>query len=216
VPILVVPHDAAPVQWTDGQPVDVLLALDGSAFAEAAIAALGLAHALGGLLRLLRVSDHAGPASANDYLAKLAGTLEMSRPPVHRQVVVGPSVSAAILNEVRDNHVGALVMATHGRTGVLRAVLSRVGAETGARRPRGCGRARTTRAVSAPPGVHDARARQPTRRTALRSDQAVRLELSDRLVPSPAPDVRPGEVAERFSGPPAVPIMPLLGRLLGD
>jgi nucleotide-binding universal stress UspA family protein len=131
VPILVVPHDAVPVQWTDRQPVDVLLALDGSEFAEAAVsAARGLAHALGGSLRLLRVSDHAGLASANVYLAKLAGTLEMSGPPVHRQVVVGPSVSAAILNEVRDNHIGALVMATHGRTGLLRAVLGSVAAET--------------------------------------------------------------------------------------
>ena len=60
--------------------------------------------------------DHPGLASANDYLAKLAGTLEIPGPLVHRQVVVGPSVSAAILNEVRDNHIGALVMATHGRT----------------------------------------------------------------------------------------------------
>jgi nucleotide-binding universal stress UspA family protein len=131
VPILVVPHNAVPVQWADGRPVDVLLALDGSEFAEAAVsAARGLAHALGGSLRLLRVSDHAGLAAANNYLAELAGTLEISRPPVHRQVVVGPSVSAAILNEVRDNRVGALVMATHGRTGLLRAVLGSVAAET--------------------------------------------------------------------------------------
>jgi nucleotide-binding universal stress UspA family protein len=60
----------------------------------------------------------------------MAGAPEISGLLVHRQVVVGPSVSAAILNEVRDNHIGALVMATHGRTGLLRAVLGSVAAET--------------------------------------------------------------------------------------
>ena len=122
VPILVVPHDVQ-AQWTDERPVDVLLALDGSVFAEAAIpAAQGLAHVLSGSLRLLRVTDNAGLRGADNYLAGLARPLETSGPPVHRQVVVGASASAAILNEVRDNRAGALVMATHGRTGLLRAV----------------------------------------------------------------------------------------------
>ena len=55
-----------------------------------------------------------------------------------------PSVSAAILDEVRDNRISAPVLATHGRTGLLRAVL-------GQRRSRDDRVDGGTRAVGAPP-----------------------------------------------------------------
>lgn len=131
VPILLVPSVGTLVQWTAGRPVDVLVTLDGSEFAETALSpARHLALALSGSLRLLRVCANSEFSAANDYLSKLACDSDAKGLAIHCQVVVGSSPTAAILNEVRDNHIGALAMASHGRGGLVRAVLGSVAAET--------------------------------------------------------------------------------------
>ena len=131
VPILLVPYMAPHERWAEGRGVDVLVTLDGSKFAEAALRpALGLAGALGGSLLLLRVANAHERAAAETYLTEVARDPAGSGPSIDRQVAVAPSASSAILETVHARHIGVLAMATHGRGGFLRAVLGSVAGET--------------------------------------------------------------------------------------
>ncbi len=127
----------------------LLVPLDGSPFAEAALdVAVGLAEDLGGDLQLLRVEplpedsvmDEVGRvvvymdqlmatarSNAYDYLSGIAsGILERSPSTQVRTEVVFGEPSNTIAKSALDTRCGLIVMSTHGRTGMHRAVMGSV------------------------------------------------------------------------------------------
>lgn len=129
-----------------GERTRLLVPLDGSAFAEAALpAALALAKVMQGQIDLLRVvvppdlammseaglQDYieqefeAEEAAARDYLREVAG-----RPEIEKYVGaidVRAGMPAYVVGEAgREHGAGLIVMATHGRTGLRRALLGSV------------------------------------------------------------------------------------------
>jgi nucleotide-binding universal stress UspA family protein len=108
----------------------VLVALDGSAEAETVLPFLlqlvgpldvdiVLFHALG------EAPGHRGIGEANEYLAARARELEGTGVRVRTRVGHGEPVGA-ILAAARAEHVDLIVMTTHGRTGLRRAVTGSV------------------------------------------------------------------------------------------
>jgi len=108
----------------------LLVPLDGSVFAEAAVpVAAALAEDVGAELVLTRVerAPTALTAEATDYLARIARMLTERRPGVRVSTrlefgdpVVGITASAA------ETDAALIVMATHGRAGLSRAVFGSV------------------------------------------------------------------------------------------
>ena len=121
------------------QPRHVMVPLDGSELAEAALPyATELAGAFSAKSTLIRVApfsveaypmmvpqmywpdlDKELVASAQAYLAKVASA---AGKPVELHVLQGPRADA-LLTFAQENAVGLVVMATHGRAGVQRAIL---------------------------------------------------------------------------------------------
>lgn len=131
VPVVVMRVDEtlAHPEVRSGGP-EVLVPVDGSAFAEAALPyAAEAARALGWTLTLLRVlPDPNQPgikpesyleeeARAVSYLVQLAAPLRQMGLKVQTEIKTGPT-SPTILAESEARHTGLIAMATHGRTGV--------------------------------------------------------------------------------------------------
>jgi nucleotide-binding universal stress UspA family protein len=146
-PVLLVPATSG-AAWPDDRPGRVVVALDGSHEALAALSpARALAAALGARLLLLKVVEppsgalyrgpireqlfHPGVAldGARRYLQGVAGTLLSGVEAVEVRAAVGPA-AAAIAAVAREAHAGAVAMATHGRGGLARAALGSVATET--------------------------------------------------------------------------------------
>jgi len=139
VPVVLVPPETGPAE-ARGR-AEVLVPLDGSQVAEAALDPAGrLADALGaGLLLLAAVeaspqgSYYVGPerelAAERAYLDLVAARLRDGRRPVRTEARVGhpPAVIAAA---ARAPGVRAVAMATHGRTGLARLLLGSTAAAT--------------------------------------------------------------------------------------
>jgi nucleotide-binding universal stress UspA family protein len=129
---------------------ELIVPLDGSSLAEAALPlARGLAKALGGRIVLLGViptpgqliaeqggaigtyvgADHARLESeAREYLETTLSTLKASG--LSAEATVRQGKPAAEIGEVaREHGAAAVVMATHGRTGLVRALLGSVAGE---------------------------------------------------------------------------------------
>jgi nucleotide-binding universal stress UspA family protein len=140
VPVLLVPAGCTQV-WSDAQPERVLVPLDGSSLAaEALRPARDLAAALSGEMLLLAVVEPiaaspyqyleaiaevegAQAAQAEQYLAKVSAELRSSAaPPVSTRIVHGDPAEH-ICAVARAAGVGAIAMASHGRTGVARLLL---------------------------------------------------------------------------------------------
>lgn len=105
------------------QPDPVLLVpLDGSELAEAAVpVAMGLAADLGGSLALISVVPHAGQEEeAESYLGQVGNDLVCAR------VVRQGDPTIEIAAEAAERGATAVVMATHGRAGAMRALLGSV------------------------------------------------------------------------------------------
>jgi nucleotide-binding universal stress UspA family protein len=143
VPVLLIPPGA---KYRMNPPCKVLVPLDGSAFAEAALPpAINLAVALRGRVVLVRATasptywvldDDGGrtpdPASeaaaARRYLETAA--VGYARDGVELSGYATDEAPAeAILGAARDYDAGAIAMATHGRSGLLRAALGSVAQE---------------------------------------------------------------------------------------
>lgn len=144
VPVLLVrAWQGAPPDAALGVGAAVLVPLDGSAVAEMALpVAAGLADDLGDGLLLLRVVPRPGldfgpdalvatvladelaaaQAAARTYLVGLAGRLSLPGRSVATAVRVG-EVAAVIEATGEEHGVGLVVMATHGLTGLWRAIL---------------------------------------------------------------------------------------------
>lgn len=151
VPVLLVRAwvgDAQSAQALLAKP-KVLVPLDGSPFAEAALpTAVGAAEGLTGELLLLQATvmptePVMGPdnlvianvdqlmesleGAADDYLAEVEQRLRREHPGLMVSRKVATGVASLTIDEVADGEgAGLIVMATHGRTGVGRTVLGSV------------------------------------------------------------------------------------------
>jgi nucleotide-binding universal stress UspA family protein len=122
----------------------VLVPLDGSPTAATALpAARALATALGAQVTLLRVvrrpvaplDGHADEIrEAATYLEGVARELSTAKLRVQTNVRSG-EVAEAILDEIDQRRIDLVVMATRGRSGLVRAVLGSVASEVLARSP---------------------------------------------------------------------------------
>lgn len=154
VPILLVrPTGHVPAVDRDPAQSSILVPLDGSSLAEAALPhAEYLAERLGGKLVLLRVVEPAAPAfaypgtvtpplldiepdrAAQLYLAVLAQRLCAAGMPV--QTVVRQGWAADVIAYgCTEDRPSMIVMATHGRSGVARVLLGSVALEVVRRSP---------------------------------------------------------------------------------
>jgi nucleotide-binding universal stress UspA family protein len=145
VPVLVVPA-AVTAAWTADRAPRLLVPLDGSAVAEAALVpARALATDLGSEVVLLRVAEPPAPLGAPDYLAASGydpsaelvaaeGYLNQVasdwrrdglRPEIGTAVGYPPTLIALIAHQ---KGADLIVMASHGRGGVARVVLGSVAA----------------------------------------------------------------------------------------
>ena len=152
VPVLLVRATEGGAQWSAWacRARELIVPLDGSSLAEAAVPlARGLAKALGGHIVLVGViptpgqliagqggaigtyvgSDHARLESeAKEYLEAILGSLKASG--LSAEATVRQGKPAAEIGEVaREHAAAAVVMATHGRTGLVRALLGSVAGE---------------------------------------------------------------------------------------
>ena len=131
VPVIVMRVDEtiAHAETRAGGP-EILVPVDGSSFAEAAVPfAAQLAHALGWTLVLLRVlpdptQSGIKPATyleeearAVSYLVELATPLRHTGLKIQTEIKTGPT-SPTILRESETRHTGLIAMATHGLSGV--------------------------------------------------------------------------------------------------
>ncbi|HLZ26877.1 MAG TPA: universal stress protein [Chloroflexota bacterium] len=147
VPVLLVPAGCTRV-WTDVHPEPVLVPLDGSSLAaEALRPARDLAATRGGELLLLTVVealpvypyetpetvdalDAAHAAHAAQYLDDVAAELRRAAGPGVSTRIVHGDPAEHICAVARAARVGAIAMASHGRTGVSRLLFGSVTNQT--------------------------------------------------------------------------------------
>jgi nucleotide-binding universal stress UspA family protein len=110
---------------------NLLVPLDGTAESAVALApARALVATTGARLTLLRVvpspdRGDAGATAAREYLGRIAGGLTASGTGCEVAVRAGEP-AAMIVDEARERRADLVVMATHGRSGIGRAVLGSV------------------------------------------------------------------------------------------
>jgi nucleotide-binding universal stress UspA family protein len=113
--------DGAARQPPDGPPT-ILVPLDGSALSEAALpVAHGLAELMSGELILVRVVEDGEQEDATAYLA--ARVRALPAPAAATTAVTVGLAADAIAALATERRVSLIVMATHGRGGVLRTLL---------------------------------------------------------------------------------------------
>jgi nucleotide-binding universal stress UspA family protein len=127
VPVLLLPpaYDAA---WT-ATLLQVLVPLDGSAIAERALApAVEISQTLGASVSLLHVIDPEArfeAQTADQYLNDRAASLQGKVNSITTSVVAGKPAER-ILKAVEEQPAHVIAMATHGRSGIARALLGSV------------------------------------------------------------------------------------------
>lgn len=114
---------------------EIIACLDGSEFAEAILPyAVGVSRSLGADLSLLTiVGDGEAPVATRDYLKRLADHYA-ARAKIKKSTA---DAASAILEELQERPFSLPVMTTHGRTGMLEALLGSVAVRVvrGADRP---------------------------------------------------------------------------------
>jgi nucleotide-binding universal stress UspA family protein len=105
-----------------------LVPLDGSPQSTAALPlARKLAQASHSQITLIRVvTSAAARDEAASYLSRIASEFQTSDVAVATEVCSGIDVASQILWAARDRHADLIVMATHGRSGLQRAVMGSV------------------------------------------------------------------------------------------
>jgi nucleotide-binding universal stress UspA family protein len=147
IPVVLVPTTAA-TPWQPNRPPTVMVTLDGSSLAEAALTpAVDLARRLGSEMILLQVISYP-PATAygaatylpsfdptdqlafaEQYLTEVAEKLKQAVKGIKVLTEVGQA--AAVVAEVATRQgAGLIAMATHGRSGLARVVLGSVATGT--------------------------------------------------------------------------------------
>ena len=108
----------------------ILVPLDGTAQSNAALPlARTIARATGGTITLLRVvkaDDATRPAVASDELRRIATELTTAGPPVKTEVCGSDEIAYTILQQIQQDATDLVIMRTHGRAGIERAVLGSV------------------------------------------------------------------------------------------
>ncbi len=121
----------------------LLVPLDGTSQSAVALPpARALAQATGAEIVLLRVIPHARPggensprATAEENLASIAEELAKSALRVHTIVHPGTAQAEQIVRAIGSEHADLIVMATHGRAGLQRAILGSVAQQVLAESP---------------------------------------------------------------------------------
>jgi nucleotide-binding universal stress UspA family protein len=109
---------------------NILVPLDGTAQSNAALPlARTIAQATGGTITLLRVvkaDDATRPAEAADELRRIATELTTDGSSTKTVVCDSDEIAYAILEQIQQDATDLVIMRTHGRAGVARAVLGSV------------------------------------------------------------------------------------------
>src|SRR5579864_3980609 len=109
---------------------NILVPLDGTAQSNAALPlARTIAQATGGTITLLRVvkaDDATKPAEATNELRSIAAELTTTGLPVKTVVCDSDEIAYAILQQIQQDASDLVIMRTHGRAGIGRAVLGSV------------------------------------------------------------------------------------------
>lgn len=143
-----------PAESDDGEPIapdsltSILVPLDGSAFAEAAIGpALELSHLFDAPITLMRTVSYPVMISsylpdtaeqnqafirqaedeARDYLDLVRSRYPDESPPMQLEVLVSPRPATGVLEYVADSAVDFVTMASHARHGIARAAIGSIG-----------------------------------------------------------------------------------------
>jgi nucleotide-binding universal stress UspA family protein len=141
MPIILVPPGAHD-DWEDAEPFKIVVAVDGSSFAEEAVQpATELARGLGAEVRLVGAVDPpyywVGPdayavydpsaesGAARDYAESIAATMHKSGVDASVEVSWGQP-DRVILNSAREFGAHLIVLATHGRGGLARLAMGSV------------------------------------------------------------------------------------------
>lgn len=109
----------------------IMVPLDGSDLAQNALDhAVDLARALGATLVLLHVrTSHTGSKeAARRYLEFVQAQVASQGVPIELVVASG-AIAASIIRAADEEHIDLIAMATHGRTGLQRAVRGSVAEE---------------------------------------------------------------------------------------
>lgn len=108
----------------------ILVPLDGTPQSNAALPlARTIAQATGGTITLLRVvkaDDRTRPVEASDELRRIAAELTTDGPPVKTVVCDSDEIAYTILEQIHQDAADLVIMRTHGRVGIERAVLGSV------------------------------------------------------------------------------------------
>jgi nucleotide-binding universal stress UspA family protein len=130
VPVFLVPP-VCEQEWADDHTLRVLVALDGSPFAEEVLAPVtGIAQFINSEIVLLRAVDDGGSSdAAQSYLDEVGARLSGRGLRVTSQVVAGDP-AWAIAHPGTAANISMIAMATHGRTGVARLMLGSVATRT--------------------------------------------------------------------------------------
>ena len=109
---------------------NILVPLDGTAQSNVALPlARTMARATGGtvtLLRVVKADDAARPTTASDELRRIASELTTDGLPVKAVVCDSDEIADAILEQIHQDATDLVIMRTHGRGGIERAVLGSV------------------------------------------------------------------------------------------
>jgi len=130
MPTLILHKDAPAFPSLDrDEPLTILLPLDGTRVAEAALGpAVQLAEQMRGAIRLLRVlpahqvatpADRMLANETQDYFARLRVFIEGHGVPMHRTIAWG-DIADQIVTVAQDYQTDLIAIATHGRTGLGR------------------------------------------------------------------------------------------------
>lgn len=106
----------------------LLVPLDGSPFAKGILQhAVPFANALGLSLELVSAGAANDAQTNHNYLERVASELKPA-PAIAPKITVlsAPSAARALVDYAAETHPGALAMATHGRSGIVRLVLGSV------------------------------------------------------------------------------------------
>jgi nucleotide-binding universal stress UspA family protein len=140
-PIVLIPPGVGD-DWARASPFQIVVPLDGSAFAEHAVGpAEEIARAMGAAVRLVAALDPpyswagadaytvldpgAELATAREYVESIATRMRGNGIAAHGIAVWGPP-DRVILDSARDTGAHLIVMATHGRSGLARVALGSI------------------------------------------------------------------------------------------
>lgn len=127
MPVMIIPPQASP--WPADKPISILVAIDGSALSEVALAtAAHMAQALRAELTVLQVVEADGDEpweAAKEYLETAVGKYVAAGTSVEQEVTRGQP-ERVISEAGTTDQADMIVLATHGKTGQAQSSMGRV------------------------------------------------------------------------------------------